>query len=203
MGIAEKKTADLISELSSVQLRIDQLIKRRDVVDGLLKTEERKSEAIKEARIINKGVPKKVSHVRSILLKKMEQSKKESITIAKKKELDADIERLKKEIGEICSHPLVFYKDGYGGSLSRDYENGYPAKRYCVVCGLSEEAKDFRQNGRADLLGSVFETMKDSEERIVHREPYHPENLSRVNIWIPLGAVLKPFEESVTRTLNF
>ena len=204
--IAKSNTSatKLASESLRVLGQIALLKNRHDELVENIKIEKRKAVAAQEALILNKGVPKKVSGMRNSLLAKMDRVKREDITIAEQRRLDEEIEKLEEEIKAICNHPFVFHKEGYSGSSSDDYEGGYPSERYCVVCGLEERATDFRQNGRVDMVGSVFETFKSSEGRMVHKEPYrhHPQCLSKMDIWVPLGAALRPFEEDVARVLN-
>ncbi len=201
---SDKKIAGLKLDLSNVQSEISELSTKSGRLIRGIKIQESKSEAIKEARIIIAGVPKKISVMRRRLLVKIERSKREDITINEQRNLVIEAGILTREIKKICTHPFVFHKDGYSGSPSQDYENGYPSERYCVVCGFEEKAKDFAQNGRVDMVGTLFDTLKETATRIVNNEPFrpHPECLGHVNIWVPLGAAIKPFEESVVRVLN-
>lgn len=198
------RAIELASESLCVLGQIALLKKKQNEMEESIKTEQGKIVAAQEALILNKGIPKKVSRMRNSLLVKKNRVKREDITIAEQRRLDEEIEKLEEEIKHICNHPFVFHKEGYSGSSSDDYEDGYPSERYCVVCGLEERAKDFCQNGRVDMVGSVFETLKSSEDRVVQDEPFRqfPKKFSRDEIWVPLGAVLMLFEKDVARILN-
>lgn len=197
------KIDELGSALLAGWIEIRRLIQERETMERDLKKEQAKIEAIREATVLNEGIPRRVSVVRDALLKVMSQVKSKNITITKLEILETTKEELKEELQQKCNHPFVFHKEGYSGSSSDDFEDGYPSERYCVVCGLEERAKDFCENG-IDNTGSVFETLKSLEDRVIHREPYrpHPNPFSRKDIWVTLGAALKPFEEEVARILN-
>lgn len=201
---SNEKVARLKSELLTTGSKIRTLHQERETKEGDLKKEEKKIEAIREAVILNGRVPRKVSAIRDRLLKVMSQAKRRDITIIKREALEVQQEELQKELQQKCSHPFVFHKEGYSGSHSNDYEDGYPSERHCVVCGLGEKAKDFAQNGRVDNVGRIFEVLKESEGRVVHSEPYRqfPNTFSRMENWVPLGVALKPFEEEVAKNLN-
>ena len=201
---SDARVSELKSKIHNFDLEIEQLTKERGGFYKMLSGEEKKIVAIREALILNKGIPNDVCQLRKKLLLKMHKVRSEDITIAQQKCLHSEIVQLTAELQKKCPHSFVFHKVGYIGSPSEDYENGYPSERYCVVCGLEEKAIDYLQNGILNKIGSIFETLKDAEDRIVHREPYspHPQCLSKINIWTPLVVILKPFEDSVARTLN-
>jgi hypothetical protein len=201
---SSKKIDSLKSELPAVQFEIGRLQRRNEGLRKDIQIEERKLEAIKKARTVLKGISGNHANLRKRLLKMIARSKNDNITIANKRKLETEVEDLKAQLKKECNHPFVYHKNGYQGSPSQDYENGYPSERYCIVCGLKERATDFAQNGLVDNVGSVFNTLKESEERIVEDEPFrpHPECLGHIDIWIPLGAVMRPFEVIVARALN-
>lgn len=203
---SDNKTKELKRRMSEISTDIGQLSRERDTVEEGLKREEKRVVAIREAVILNEGIPRKVSVVRDTLLKIINRSTRDDITIGRKIMLDKQIKDLKEEIKAVCNHPFVFHREGCFGTRSFDYEDGYPSERYCVVCGLEERAKDFRQKQtiRVGNVGSVFEVLNNSEDRVVHGEPYrpYPNNFSKLEIWVPLGVALKPFEESVAKALN-
>ncbi len=194
----------LVSELSVIRLKINQLHGKMAEGERALGRERNKTEAIKEALVIIKGIPRKVSEVRKRFISNINKLKREDITISEQKSLQTETEELKKELRKNCSHPFVFHREGYSGTQSDDFEDGYPSERYCVVCGLGERAKDFCQNGRVDEVGRVFDVLKSSEDRVIHREPYrqHPEHFSRHEILVPLAVIMRLFEEEVAKVLN-
>ena len=200
---SDVKIKNLKSKFSVVQRAIGRLnlkkIKAEEQISDLVE----KSEAIRKALILVKGVPSNISKKRGSLLYRI-LKERETDSISKKSKLRTEITILKGELQRTCPHPFVFHKDGFIGTPSKEYENGYPSERYCLVCSLEEKAKDFRQNGRVDMVGTVFETLKDSESRVICREPYrpHPQCLSKMDIWMPLGAALRPMEEMIVKTLN-
>ena len=164
-----------------------------------VKKKQDKQKAAEKALLLVKGVPSKVSQLRNRLLRMLERSKREDITIAKSKSLTAGIAALKTELQKLCSHPFVYREQGYESSPSQERDNRRPEYRYCIVCGLNENGKS---SGQYDYIGTRFDSLANADNRIVEDEPWTPEGRKRVNIWLPLGAVLHPFEEEVARVLN-
>lgn len=201
---SDNKTKKLKRRMSEISTDIGQLSRERDTLEEGLKREEKRVVAIREATVLNGGVPRKVSIVRDTLLKVMCQVKSKNITIAKLERLEVQEKDLQKELQQKCNHPFVFHREGYQGRSSNDYDDGYPSERYCVVCGLEERAKDFRRNGSVNMVGTVFEILKSSDGRVIHSEPYRqfPKRFSKMEIWVPLGVALKLFEEEVAKNLN-
>lgn len=199
---SNKRLEGLRSELLLTQSEIRRLNLKQDDIKKSIKNEEKKSIATQEAVILNKSITRKVSTARNVLLSKINRLRREDITIGEMNRLREEVEKLKKEIQQNCNHPFVFHKEGYQGSYPHDHEDGYPSERYCVVCGLEEKAIDFVQNGRVDMVGTVFKMLKTSDDRVVHREPYrpHPKCLSKMEVWVHLAVALKPFEEAVAST---
>ena len=200
-----QKLEGLRNELYTIQLEINQLGTRQNETNKKIKDEEKRLEAIREAQVLNDPIPEKVSGVRKRLLTKIERSKREEITIAEKKKMDAEIPELKMELQKECTHPFVFHRDGYEGSPSQDFENSYPGHRYCIVCGFHEDSYDSRETGALGLQREyLFKLLTTNDNRIIKREPYrpYPESQRCIDIWMPLGAAIKPFEESIARTLS-
>lgn len=163
-----------------------------------------KIEAARRGVLLTQSLPKDVIDFRKTIIQRISEVKSQDITVGMKAKLELNIPVITLALQGMCSHPFVFHKAGYQGSPSNDYDDGYPTERYCVVCGFVEKASDFRRNGMSDRLGSVFNTLKDDDNRIIQHEPYrpHPQCLGRVDIWQPLGAVLHPFEKWVENMLN-
>lgn len=161
-------------------------------------------EAVRRGMLLTQVLPKKLTDLRETIIQRVSEVKSQDITVGMKAKLELNIPVITLVLQEMCPHPFVFHKGGYQGSPSNDYDDGYPTERYCVVCGFVEKASDFRRNGLSDRLGSVFNTLKDDDNRIIQHEPYrpHPQCLGRVDIWQPLGAALHPFEEWVCKNLN-
>lgn len=200
---SDKRMEDLTSQITNVQSEISRLDKKLDEIEKSTKNEERKSEAIKKALILVRGIPSKNSQIRNQLLRNMERAVREDITIAENKKIGIEIETLKTGLQKTCSHPFVYDEPGYEGSQSHDYENRYPGVRYCIICGFSEETYNSREVGPLGLQREyLFETLTPDKNRIIKSQPWTSEGRKRVNIWIPLGAVLKPFEDSVVKVLN-
>ena len=196
---SNERTGSLRSELATVVSEIGQLNQKKNRTEQKITTQEKKLEAIRKALILVQGATAKVSRERSRLLRRMERAGREDITVAESKSLGTEIEGLKVELHKICTHPVVYCEQGYSGSRSQDYEDKRPEHRYCVVCGFSEDGKS---SGQYDYVGIRFDKLAEADGRIVEDEPWTPEGRKRVNIWLPLGAVLHPFEESVARVLN-
>lgn len=200
---SNKKIKRLKSELSILNLSIEQLSRKKKETKEDLEAQEDKSEAIQKALILVRGVSLEISHLRNQLLRKKERAGREDITIAENKNLSTEIETLTTELQKVCSHPFVYDEPGYEGSHSYDYENRCPGVRYCIVCGFSEETYQSREDGHLGLERKyLFKNLTQDDKRIIQEQPWTPEGRKRVNIWIPLGAVLKPFEDSVAKVLN-
>ena len=196
-------TAGFQLDLTSVKSKIEKFQLEQRVIENLINSFQLKSVALKRAMVLIKGVPPRISKKRGSLLYRILREQKTD-SVSKKSKLRAEIATLKRELQKICPHPFVFCKEGYIGSRSNDYDDGYPSERYCVVCGFEERAVDFRQNGNLERVGMFFNILDDSESRIVQDEPYRqfPEHFSREEIWVPLGAMLHAFEERVVKILN-
>lgn len=198
------KCGKLCSVLVVLDKKMGQLNREKETVGIDLNKQRARLEAVREALILVRGISRRVSVVRDTLLKTMSQLKRTNITIDKLEKLEVKEAELQEELRQKCNHPFVFHKEGYSGTSFNEHEDGYPSERYCVVCGSEEKAKDFCENGRVDNVGTVFETLKSSEARVVHPEPYRqfPNTFSKNEIWVPLGAALKIFEEKVATILN-
>lgn len=194
-----EKIENLRLGLNAVGSEIGQINRKKDGIEKDLKVQENKSRAISKALILVRGVPLKIPQMRNRLLRRMERAGREDITISESKNLRTEIETLKLELQKACPHPFVYREQGYEGSPSQDRDNRRPEYRYCIVCGLNERGKS---SGQYDYIGTCFEKLADADNRIVRDEPWTPEGRKRVNIWIPLGAVLKPFEDLVVKVLN-
>ena len=166
----------------------------------IFKTNKDKQVAAAKTLILINGVPAKVSQIRNRILREMEHLKREDlITVAESRNLRTGIDTLRSELQKRCSHPFVYREQGDEGSPSQERENRRPEYRYCIVCGLDESGKS---SGQYDYVGTRFEKLADADNRIVEDEPWTPEGRNRVNIWLPIGAVLHPFEERAAQVLN-
>lgn len=184
------------ADIAKGHIRKANLIKKQE-------QEEKKIKAAEKALILVWGIPAKVSQIRNQLLRKMERAGREDITVAENKNLRTEIENLKTELQKVCSHPFVYDEPGYEGSPSHEYENRHPGVRYCVVCGFLEETYKSRKVGDLGLQREyLFKNLTPDDKRIIQNQPWTSEGRKRVNVWVPLGAALKPFEESVARILN-
>jgi hypothetical protein len=201
---SRKKIDNLKFQRSAVQSELGQLNTRNGQIEKDIKTEEDKSKAIRKALILVQALPAKISQTRNRLLRNMERTRREDITIAESKELKTEIETLKMELQKICPHPFVYDEPGYEGSPSQEYENRHPGVRYCVVCGFLEETNKSREVGPLGLQKEYLfkKLVPDDDKRIIEKEPWTSEGRKKIDIWIPLGAVLHPFEKSVARVLN-
>jgi len=187
--------ADLEGILTKI-INLNQL--KRTAEDTLIK-ERREQEAAQKALILVKGVPRSVSQTRNRLLRKMGQVVRRDITIAKKEELESEIDTLKLELQELCTHTFIYYQSGYEGDSTNDYENRCPEHRYCIICGFSEKGKSA---GQYDYVGTRFETLVESDDRIIEEERYLQSEPVDMDIWVPLGVVLKPLEEFTAKVLD-
>lgn len=200
---SNKRIGDLREELTNLNLSIRQLNQKKDNKEKEIDIQEKKSEAIQNALIIVHGVSSNISKMRNRLLEKMIKAKRKDITITAAENLRTEIEVLKKELQKSCSHPFVYDEPGYEGSPFHDFENRHPGVRYCVVCGFSETTHESRETGALGLQREyLFKTLVPDEKRIIRDQPWTSEGRKRVNIWIPLGAALYPFEESVVKVLG-
>ncbi|OHA73978.1 MAG: hypothetical protein A3B24_00725 [Candidatus Wildermuthbacteria bacterium RIFCSPLOWO2_01_FULL_48_16] len=197
---SNERTRTLKSDLQRVEADIAKVHQRKTDLLTEQKKEEKRIQAAGKALILVQGVPAKVSQIRNRILREMEHLKREDvITVVESRNLGTGIDALKTELQKRCSHPFVYREQGYEGSPSQERENRRPEYRYCIVCGLNESGKS---NGQYDYVGTRFEKLADDDNRIVEDEPWTPEGRNRVNIWLPLGAVLHPFEEEIARVLN-
>lgn len=200
---SNKEIEGLKLELTVLNLSIRQLSQKRDNKEKDIETQEKKSEAIRKALILVHGVPSKVSKMRDQLLRKMWRVGRKDIMVAESENLKVEIESLKLELQKVCSHPFVYDEPGYEGSPSCDYENRNPGVRYCVVCGFSERTHKSRETGAFGLQREyLFEILVFDSKRIIQDQPWTSEGRKRIDIWIPLGVALKPFEDSVAKILN-
>lgn len=139
MLVESKQQAERLGMvLDSMQRDIVRLHKDRDMTEEGIKKWTRKAEAIQEALVITQGVSGVVSKLRKRFISNINRLKREDITISEQKSLQIETEELKRELRKNCSHPFVFHREGYSGTQSDDFEDGYPSERYCVVCGLGE-----------------------------------------------------------------
>ncbi len=200
---SDNKIEGLKSELTTVGIEIEQLNRKQDGIKKDLKNQENKSEAIRRALILVQGVSSKISQMRNKLLKTMERAGREDITIDESKNLRTEVGTLQAQLQKACAHPFVYDEPGYEGSLSYDFEDRHPGVRYCVVCGFSEEIYQTREVGALGFQREyLFKILTPDDKRIIEDQPWTSQGRKRVNIWIPLGAALKPFEDSVVRVLN-
>lgn len=196
---SNEKTRTIKADLKRAEADIAKVHKRKTELLKENEQEEKKIKAAEKALILVRGIPAKVSQMRNQLLRKMERVGRKDITVAESESLGTEIEGLKVELQKTCAHPFVYREQGYEGSPSQERDNRRPEYRYCVVCGLDESGKC---HGQYDYVGISFEKLVNSDDRVVEDEPWTPEGRKRVSIWLPLGAVLKPFEEIVVKVLN-
>lgn len=205
LNATNKKIGDLKAELFTSELEIKALCQKRDGTEKSIKKQENKSRAIQRALILVQGIPPKISQMRNRLLRTMERSAREDITVVESKNLKTKIETLKAELQKACPHPFLYEEPGYKGDYAHDYENRHPCVRYCVVCGFSEDTYKSIETETSDLCLQVeyqFKTLAPDDKRIIEDQPWTSQGRQRVNVWIPLGAVLKPFEDSAVGGIN-
>jgi hypothetical protein len=174
LKVCNNKMAVLAKEAKVLKIRIDERIFKLNL--------------LKDYAVLMKGVPKEVQELRTHILKLQVDLPREDITILYKKNLDADIKRLKVELIKQCKHSFLVYYDSYAGSYSDDYNDAHHGKRMCVVCSFSEYSKGTRGD-------DVFPSLNDSLDRLVIRNDGfadRPQPTRKpLNIWRPLEDVLK------------
>lgn len=95
-------------------------------------------ERLRELAFFEKGIPKDIALLRQELLAKQKELENED-SKAKEKKLQEEIHNLAGRLQENCRHPWVIYREGYRGSQYKDYDDSYPEKRFCPICGLSQQ----------------------------------------------------------------
>ncbi len=159
-----------------------------------------KTEVIRKALILT-GIPKRLTKLRNKILKERIKVANPNIRVITRRKLLAQINSHRCELENLCSHPVIYQIQGYGGSRSEEFENAYPTRRYCLACGLFENAADFKCNIMVSNTGTVFSKLSSNDERIVLPEPFRqPRNY--IDIWQPLEALLHPVELEIAKSLN-
>lgn len=182
-----------------IDSQIEQLSVQKFDLQAEVDKNRKKQIAAAKALVLVGSVPSKVSQMRNHILRKMGQAKSENITVAKSKHLASEVASLQTQLQKICTHPFIYLWQGYQGDHLHEYENRRPDHRLCIVCGISEDGK---LSNSCDGVGTKFEVLVDADNRIVENGPWTSGGIKRVDIWIPLGAVLHPFEEDVAQVLN-
>lgn len=127
---------------------------------------------------------------RDILMEKLRLSQSDHITVAKQRELEAEIKSFKASLQKLCRHPLVFSYDGYGGSRSMDYDDACSGHRVCTLCNVGETSQGTRED--------VYTVLVEDNTRLVCRDLRRKEDLPKAveEEWFTVPFLRNLFEAS-------
>jgi len=190
-----EQARDFNTDLGNAKNDVLKAKKREEKAVANLEEVNRKMEILRKALILADGIPEEIKKLRDEIVDKKFKVTEEDIKVSQQKKLFEEIERLTDNLQKQCPHPVILETPGYVS----DPENAYPTQRRCLICSLTEAAKDFESTTRRKHAGTIFRTLDSKDNRLV--EPGHRFNLV-LGLWQPLGAMLKPIEEEIVKVLN-
>lgn len=126
---------------------------------------------------------------RGTYLAQVRRAGSDKLTVRKQRQLQAGNAMALSSLQALCTHPLVFSYDGYGGSHAMDHDDAYPGHRVCALCNLRETSKGTRED--------IYVMIEDDGTRLVRRDLRKretPQSLKQE--WFPAGFLRQLFEAS-------
>lgn len=143
---------DLICKANAEKIRLERTLQEKN----------NRAIALEELKIVKSSLPKPVLVLRKRLTIHIENAKSENITIARKKQLDAEINKITAELHKTCPHTFILSYDGYEGSYLNEYSDARHGHRRCVICGFSEFSGSTKNDEYHVLTGQ--------NERLIKRD---------------------------------
>lgn len=148
-------------KMKKLDKKIAELKRQKEQVAGECKFSEWHIERIKEILILNEGLPPHIAAVQEKIRALVQKSQREDITVKTLNELEQEIARLKQDLQKKCPHPFILGHKSYRPS---DPDNwGYPGKRFCIICGVSE----FEYRYGSQYRGTGYSILKTTPKRVV------------------------------------
>ncbi len=191
--------------LEAIRKQETSLEQRKQTTEIAISRAERRAETIRKYHVMMTQPTRNIQKLHERMIRLRQQSLRENITIAKKKEIDKDLSKLKEDLQKTCDHALLIELDGWEGSYSYDFDDAYPEVRICVICqyrdsryvGCSQqgEYKSLKsQAGRA-----IFEGKRSSKTRDHVFNFYQP--LSEIKASL-LNPELKELQEEIEQYIS-
>ncbi|MDO8523551.1 MAG: hypothetical protein Q7S12_04740 [bacterium] len=195
---AKAKVLLLEEKIKAESLVIRAAVRKKTSAENELHEKIREMFRLKELLIVEAGLPSELVKWRENIIAKMQKSQRKDITIEQKESLEKEVEQRIQNLRQFCPHNFVLSYDCYEGSYTHDYEDSRYGHRRCVACTYFDQSKSVKEN--------VYETLFESESRLVKRDLRHMNNHGNLNssdekkdIWQDLAIFLKLFEESAGR----
>jgi len=107
------------------------------------------------------GIPGELMKARVSARSDRQKSERQDVTVAEAKRLAARADESEKALMRVCPHPFILGYPGHKGTYSYDYDDRYPGKHACVVCGHAEH--------ESECASGRYETLTERDDRMVFR----------------------------------
>lgn len=201
MKFSELNSGRLKSLIYSAEFKVESQVKHIKIIEEQIKKLSRdkleaeqkmgdwsfRAKLLREALLLNAGIPKEVADLRQQLLNLMQESMRGDITIDRYNWVKQEIDLLKSELMEKCTHPLVISHCGsinYGG-WNQGWDYGI---RKCLVCSFIERVVSVGSQSATICLEKWTILAKD-EQRIIRHET--EKMFNSFNIWRPIDEILE------------
>ena len=190
LEILQGRKAELDASISG---RRDELAKLNDAQTAdKSKTRdlERQIAEVKNRLFVRTALTRELLTARGTYLAQVRRAGSDKLTVRKQRQLQAGNAMALSSLQALCTHPLVFSYDGYGGSHSMDNDDAYHGHRVCTICNMRETSKGTKED--------IYVMIEDDGTRLVRRDLRGKENLPQMFVqeWFSVGFLQQLFEAS-------